>query len=1000
MLEHYLMSVPRSDRRCAVCIPVRQGARCARSAILLLLLGLAFANRLPAQTGATGSLYGTVLDPSGSAVLNAPVKATSASGRISSATTNSAGAYELNNLPAGAYTIEATVKGFAPFKKESVAVTANRAEQFDITLAIERREEQITVAGEALSVDTSPSNNASAVVLTGQQLEALPDDPDELQQDLEALAGPSAGPNGGQMYIDGFTAGQLPPKSSIREIRINQNPFSAELDKVGYGRIEIFTRPGTNQWHGQSSLNSTDSVFNARNPFINGSVPPYHSLQTEQNVGGPLGKKGSIFFNAEYRDIHDQSVVSAEILNSSGMATPFSATVPNVRKRLNIGPRVDYQLTKNNTLSVRYRYVWDQENNNGIGAASLASQGYNVHKPEQTLQVADTQILGAKIVNETRFQYLKQGNNQTPQSILPTVSVGGELTDGGSNQGNNIDNQNHYEFQNYTSVALGKHFIKFGARLREVTDSSNSTGGFNGSFTFACLTPTSSCTNALSSGLPSQFKLTTGLPTASVSMLDAGVYIQDDWRVRPNITLSYGLRLETQTHISDRADWAPRVGIAWGVGGGGKKAPKTILRAGWGTFYDRFTTASILEAERFNGVTEQTYSINNPGFFCPNSLSACPSIGSIASLSTSVPVIYQVGPNLRAPLLMQTAVSIERQITKIVNVSVSYLNSRGYRQLLTNNINSPVLPGTLTPASPANGGVYPNGIKEAIYQFTSTGIFRQNQLVVNTTVRAGAKLLLNGYYTLNYAHSDTGGVNTFPSDPYNVLADYGRAAFDIRDRAFVGGTISMPWALRLSPFMVLSSGRPYNITLSQDLIGSTLLNQRPGFVSSNACSTTSINGSIYCTPFGTFDSQPTAGEALVPINSLTGPSQFSLNLRVAKTLSFGGKAGEGTPGAQGGRGGGGGRGPGGPGGGGFGRPGGGPLGGGGGNANAGRFNFTVSINVRNIFNNVNLATPIGALTSPEFGMSNSLAGGGGPGGGGPGGNAANRAVYLQGIFAF
>jgi Carboxypeptidase regulatory-like domain len=980
MLKHYLKSVPRSDRRCAVCIPVRQSARCARSSMLLLLLGLAFANRLPAQTGTTGSLHGTVQDPSGGALPNAPVRATSAAGQISSATTNSTGAYELNNLPAGPYTIEVTVTGFAPFKKESVAVAANRAEQFDITLAIQGQEEQVTVAGEASSVDTNPSNNASAVVFAGQQLEALPDDPDALKEDLEALAGPSAGPTEAQMYLDGFTAGELPPKSSIREIRINQNPFSAEFDKVGYGRIEIFTKPGTNQWHGQASVNFTDPVFNARNPFITTSVPYYDSLESNENVGGALGKNGSIFFNADYRNINDQSVVSAEILNSSNAVTPFSATIANPRKRLNIGPQVDYQLTKNNTISVRYQYWWNQETGDGVGGttAALASQAYDVLDRENTLQATDTQILGSKIINQTRFQYLGRSNSLTSQDTLPAVSVPGDFIEGGSNLGTGTNHQNRYELQNHTSIAFEKHFLKFGVRLREETDATTDNGGFNGSFIFACLTPTPSCSNALSTGSPSQFRLTTGLLAADVSMFDAGVYIQDDWRLRPNITLSYGLRLETQTHISDRADWAPRVGIAWGIGGGRKKAPQTVLRVGWGIFYDRFTTASILEAERFNGVTQQTYTINNPGFFCPDALSACPSVSTIASLSASVPVIYQVAPNLRAPLLMQTAVSLERQLNRIVNVSVSYLNFSGYRQLLTDNINSPVLPGTLTPASLANGGRYPNGISEAIYQFTSTGIFRQNQLVANTTVRAGAKLLLNGYYTLNYADSDTLGVNTFPSDPYNVLADYGRAAFDVRHRAFFGATITLPWwALRLSPFMVLRSGAPYNITLIQDLIGSTTLNQRPGFVSSSACSTTQITGSIYCTPFGTFDSHPTAGEALVPINFLTGPSQFSLNVRLAKTFSFGGKAGEGTPGAQGGHG-----------------PGG-PVGGGGENANTGRFDFTLSINVRNIFNNVNLATPIGALTSTEFGMSNSLAGGGGPGG-----NAANRAVYLQGIFAF
>ena len=165
-------------------------------------------------------------------------------------------------------------------------------------------------------VDTNPSSNAGAIVLSGKDLDALPDDPDELQTDLEALAGPSAGPNGGQIYIDGFTAGQLPPKSSIREIRINQNPFSAEYDKLGYGRIEIFTKPGTDKYHGQVSVMGNSSAFNSQNPFLIGTEPSYHSLQYMGNVGGPLGKKASFFFRRaapQHRRSHHHQCDRAEL---------------------------------------------------------------------------------------------------------------------------------------------------------------------------------------------------------------------------------------------------------------------------------------------------------------------------------------------------------------------------------------------------------------------------------------------------------------------------------------------------------------------------------------------------------------------------------------------------------------------------------------------------------------------------------------------------------------
>ena len=166
----------------------------------------------------------------------------------------------------------------------------------------------------------APENNASSIIIKGKDLEALSDDPDELQAELQALAGPSAGPNGGQIYIDGFTGGQLPPKASIREIRINQNPFSAQYDKLGYGRIEIFTKPGTNKFHGQFLFNDNNSIFNAPNPFA-AQTPSYQTELFNGSVSGPLSKTASFFFNAERRNINDPSVVNV----------PFDPGSPAIR---------------------------------------------------------------------------------------------------------------------------------------------------------------------------------------------------------------------------------------------------------------------------------------------------------------------------------------------------------------------------------------------------------------------------------------------------------------------------------------------------------------------------------------------------------------------------------------------------------------------------------------------------------------------------------------------
>jgi hypothetical protein len=980
-----------------------------------------------AQAPSSGTIRGQVTDPSGAMVGGAAVLLTAPDGKSLEFATNKDGSYEATGLAPGTYTVKVVAEGFGQFTAANVAVKAGQVQTLKVALRLEEQKIEIHVEDSPTQLSVDPQNNAGAIILKDQDLEALSDDPDELQSELQALAGPSAGPNGGQIYIDGFTGGQLPPKASIREIRINQNPFSAEYDKLGYGRIEISTKPGTDKYHGQLFLTGNTAGFNSRNPFEvipAGTQPPgYESTQFSGSIGGPINKKASYFFNFERRDINDLSIVSARIIDPNFNVINFSDAVANPRVRMNLSPRFDYQVSKNNTLTARYQYEHNRQDNNGIGLFDLPATGYNALEIEQTLQVSDTQILSPKVINETRFQFIRETTNQTPLSVAPTISVQQAFTDGGSMQGSLHDVLNRYEFQNYTSMGLGKHFLKFGVRLRVNRDTSEETSDFNGNFTFGsrqdpgCATSSTqgSCpfisglqayqiteqglANGLSfsqivamGGGASQYSVTTGNASADVTYFDAGLYVQDDFHLRPNMTLSYGLRFESQNNLGDHADFAPRLGFAWGLGSKAKNtAPKIVLRAGFGIFYDRFTYALALQQERLNGVTQQQFLVTNPAFF----LADTPDPSSLPSAATA-PTIYRANPNLRVPSIMQTGISVERQLTKNANLSVTYLTSRGIHQFFTENINAPEC---LSFPCDASVAPRPLGGSDNIYQYQSEGVFKQNQLIVNSSIRMGTKLSLFGYYTLNYANSDTGtGASSFPSSVNNISLDYGRSAFDIRHRVFFGGTIGLPHALRLSPFMVASSGSPYNITTGQDLNGDSIFNDRPAIASAN-----SVPSNVVTNRFGFFDVVPQPGEALVPINDLTGPSHFSLNVRLSKSFGFGKKA-EATATALGGPGAGGtfGRFPGGgPGGGGGGRGGGGGgFGGrgGGGGPDAGssnhRYNLTFSVSARNIFNNVNLALPIGNLSSPLFGQSNGLASGMGSTA------TANRRIDLQVSFNF
>lgn len=947
---------------------------------------------------------------------------TSPSGKTVKGTSDKNGMYEFKNLAAGTYGIKVSAKGFAEFSKNDVAVTSGQITHVNVPLTLEVQQEKVEVESAPTQLDVNPANNANTIVLQGQDLEALSDDPDELASQLQALAGPSPGPNGGQIYIDGFTAGQLPPKASIREIRINQNPFSAEYDKLGYGRIEIYTKPGTDKLHGQILIDGNSSAFNARNPFEllpEGVAPPsYNSELYTGSIGGPINKKTSFFFNIEQRDIEGLNIVNATVLCGAPYpctppATPFSIlhfsdAVANPQTRTNLSPRIDYQLSPSNTLMVRYQFWRDSETNNGVGQFDLAETGNNELSTEHTLQVTDTQTINAGTINEVRFQYIHDNTFTAPVKSSIAVTVQGAFNGFGSGGGNISDIENRFEGQEILFKNVKKHAMKMGGRIRSTTDQNSAGTNFVGTFQFGSR-PAPGCVSTLQAncvisgiqafqimeqglaeglplaqieamgGAPSYYSQTSGTPLTTVTVVDGALFYQDDWSVRPNLTVSYGLRFETQNNLANKFDLAPRLGVAWGIGGSAKKPPKVVLRAGFGMFYDRFTYNLLLPEERFDifAPAQQQFLITNPNFFLTGNPACIPPFvlpppPGCTGTSSGGTVHYQVNPNLHAPYTNQTGVSVERQLTRRANVAFTYLNSRGVHQFYLDNINpvNPAIPTTATAANP-------------VFQYQSEGIFKQTQFIINARVQMGSKLSLFGYYTLNYSDSDTSGPTSFISIPGQPSKDYGRSIYDFRNRVFVGGTIGLPRGFRLSPFLIASSGVPFNITTGTDPFQDQNFNVRPGFAPCSAAGAIQTKYGCFAIPSGAAVNTYTP----IPTYFGTGPGRFSLNVRLTKTIGFGpevqsaSNAGGGGGPNQGSFGGGAGRAPSGGGaGGGGGGGGGGGRGGGGGGRNLGggpsnrRYSLTFGVSARNIFNNVNVLPPVGVLNSPQFGEANGLVG--------------------------
>ena len=1013
--------------------------------LVAIVLCLSTAGLVVAQQR-NGSLKGQVLDELGGAIVGVTVTAIDAQGVEKTVTTNDGGSYTINGLAPGRYTVRAVSNGFGLYENPAVDVVAAKPVQLDITLKVSIEEQKVTVAADSNSVSTEPENNAGAVVLKGADIDALPDDPDDLAAALQALAGPSAGPNGGQIFIDGFTNGTLPPRSSIREIRINSNPFSAEYDRLGLGRIEILTKPGTDRYRGQASFNFNDDALNARNPFAT-SRPPIQTRQYGANFSGPISKKkASFFIDFEKRDIDDQALIVATVLDANNNIVGFNETVPVPSRRTTFSPRIDYQINHNNTLVGRYSYARTTRVT-GVGGFALPSRAYDATGTEQNVQLTETAVINKTIVNETRFQFEHGVNGQNADNSIPALEVQDAFSGGGSQVGKSNTTNNEWEVTNTTSFVEGTHSLKVGGRLRRVSIDQFSPQNFGGTYTFfgggvgpildandQVLPGTETITSieryrrtlALSAqglnaaeirllgGGASQFRLSSGSPESKVSQWDFGGFGQDDWKVRRNLTLSMGLRYENQGNISSNLNFAPRIGFAWSPGG---QQSKTVIRGGYGVFYDRVSENLTMTANRLNGVSQQQFTVLNPDFF--------PIIPSSSALvAFSVPgSVYRLSDTIRAPYTLQSVISVERQLPRNLTIAASYINVRTLHVLRTRPLNAP-LPGTFTPGIPSSGirpldcaDFIPPSINPSstcnVFEYESSGRYNQNQFIVNFNSRFNRTISMNAYYVFAKADSDTDGSGTFPANPYDLSTEYGRASGDIRHRFVMTGNIRAPWGISVNPFIILQSGRPFNITLGRDINGDTLNTERPALAPAGAdCSDVNIR----CTPYGNFKLTFAPGDVMIPRNFAEGPGSTTVNLRLSKTFSFGSEGSsaqanqrnrnQGNQGNQdgndrqratmmgggmaGGRGGEGGSGRGGGGGGGFG-------GGGGGNA-GGRYSLTFSLNFNNILNHTNLANPVGNLGSLLFGQSTSTAGGfGGFGAGNP---AYNRRIDAQVRFTF
>ena len=300
--------------------PHRQVLKAISAYLLLVFL---FDSRAFSQPGA-GSIKGTVTDQLGGLVVAATVIATDANRKEKTVTTKSDGSYEFRSLAPGNYDLKVIATGFNLLEDKNVAVRSGKTLNLDLQLTIGTLEQTVTIDNKGVSTDAD--RNADAIILRERELEALPDEPEALAAALQAMAGPTQGENGPQVKVDGFSNGQIPPKEAIREVRINQNPYSAENEYPGWGGIEIYTQPGSDKFHGGASFNFNDESLNSRNPFALVRAP-YQLRFFSGNLTGPVVKKRASFaFYLNRYEADSNAIINATILDSATLQPVLSNT--------------------------------------------------------------------------------------------------------------------------------------------------------------------------------------------------------------------------------------------------------------------------------------------------------------------------------------------------------------------------------------------------------------------------------------------------------------------------------------------------------------------------------------------------------------------------------------------------------------------------------------------------------------------------------------------------
>jgi hypothetical protein len=765
--------------------------------VAALIAGLA--SSAPAQTSVReATLRVVVADQTGAVIVGASVTLhpVDPSGPDMKTATNDRGVAEFTSLRPGRYTVRAGFEGFEPRLLDDLRLRPGSSTRRDLRLAIAKIAEDVVVGQDPRDRALDPRGNAFGNVLTREQIEALPDDPDEMEETLKQMAGPGA-----TVRVDGFRGGRLPPKAQIQSIRFRRDTFAAENHGGGMIFVDLTTRPGGGPLRGSADFTFRDDSLNARNAFAPRRSPEQQHNMTFTLNGTLVKDRTGFSFTTNGLDAYDSKTILAAVPGGT-----LNGVVRRPTDRASFTARVDHALTKSHTLKGSYQRSAGTSENLGVGDFDLLSRAYTRDMSEDVFRLSLSGPMRRSLFAETRFQSRRQSSVSSSLTDAPAVLVLDAFNTGGAQVAGGRDSHD-IELATDIDYAEGRHAARAGVLLETGRYRSDDVRNPTGTFTFGSIAD-------YEAGRPTTFTQRTGNPLVRYSHTQFGWYVQDDIRLARSLSLSAGLRHELQTHTDDRWNFAPRLSATWSP----RRRGTTTLRGGVGVFYDWYEAQTYEQTLRVDGTRQSDIVVQSPGF--PDPLS-----GGTAIVLPSGRL--QQDPNLELPTILRTNAGVEQLLGTFARVNVSYGYVRGSQLFRGRNLNAPLPDGSRPDPSSGN-----------ITQVESTG--RSEGHMVHSGFNMNLpwhRTFLFVNYTFSRLRNDTDGAFALPADNYDLAAEWGPGAIDVPHRLTGMMNMDLWTGFKVSTNFFVSSGTPYNITTGYDDNGDTVSNDRPAGVTRNSART-------------------------------------------------------------------------------------------------------------------------------------------------------------------